>query len=175
MVPRIQPAIIPRIDETLIVKTATELLGYSPTKALDSHPRPLSEGARLLVILASFQDGKLENALEPLRGRIDLLNHLQYSFIVYADDETVQQIMERTDLSVSMTESLSKDRAAFVSGTLKEWYMATLTCCQKSQPYNLRVLFDVTMLMFEKLGFSEIWHGVRKSSLPDKTFYLEHK
>ncbi len=94
---------------------------------------------------------------------------------MYADDETTKQIMERTDLKVSMTSSIDGERISIVSGSLKAWFTATLTCCTDRQPYNLRVLFDKVVVFFEKLGLSELWCKNRKRTLPDQTFLLEYK
>jgi hypothetical protein len=175
MVPDIIPFMIPRVEWASLLKTAQDALGYSPVKALDACPRTLSESAKFLVVAASFQDRDLKDALTALRDSLDLLAHLHFAFLVYADDETVKQVMERTDLKITMTNSVDGERIAIASGNLKQWYTATLTCCTERQPYNLRVLFDKVVLFFEKAGLAELWHGSKKRALPDRTFLLEYK
>ena len=117
----------------------------------------------------------MPDALTALRGSLDLLKHLQFVFTVYADEETILQIMERTELEVTMTEAVDNERIAVVSGNLRQWYAATLTCCQERQPYNLRILFDKFVVFYERLGLAELWSTTRKRTLPDRTFLLEHK
>lgn len=175
MDPNLVPIIIPRVDWATFLGVAGEALGYQPARVADSNPRPLSDAAKFVVVLSSFQDRTISNAISALHGSLDLLNHLSYSFAVYADDETMKQVMERTDLKVAMTEAVNKERIAVVSGSLKAWYCATLTCCQERQPYNLRLLFDKAVMFFEGNGLAELWHDTRKRTLPDRTFLLEHK
>jgi len=174
MSPEITPIVIPLIDWQTFLRVSGEALGYQPNRVADSAPRPLQDAARFVVVLSSFQDRSISSVPAALKGSIDLLNHLSYSFAVYADDETLKQVMERTDLKVTMTESVDRERIAIVSGSLKNWYCATLTACQERQPFNLRLLFDKAMVFFESIGFGELWHDCRKRTLPDRTFLLEH-
>jgi hypothetical protein len=175
MAPDIIPIVVPRIDWPTFLKGCQDGLGYSPVGPIDSSPRQLSDAAKFVVVAATLQDRQITQALPALRNSLDLLNHLAYSFLVYADDETLKQTLERTDLKISMTQSVDGERIAIVSGNLKQFFTATLTCCQERQPFNLRVLFDKFVLFFEAAGLGELWHETRKRTLPDRTFLLEHK
>lgn len=175
MSPEITPIVIPHVDWGTFLRVTGDALGYQPNRVADSAPRPLTDAAKFVVVLSSFQDRQTSSATAALRGSIDLLNHLSYSFAVYADDETVKQVMERTDLKVTMTEAVDRERIAIVSGNLKQWYCATLTCCTDRQPFNLRLLFDKAVMFFETIGLGELWHDCRKKTLPDRTFLLEQR
>lgn len=166
---------VPAINWSEFLRVTNEVLGYSPVRIVDSCPRQLSDHARFVAVAASFQDRGITNAIESLRDSLDLIQHLQFVFCVYADTETFIQIRARTDLKITVTDAMDGERIAIVSGNLKEWYEATLVCCQERQPYNLRILFDKFVLIFDKLGLGDIWHTTRKRSLPDHTFLLEQK
>jgi hypothetical protein len=175
MAPDLIPIVLPSVNWPDFIKSATDALGYAPNRAADSSPRPLTDYAKFLITAASFQDRRVVNALDALRDSNDLLSHLAFVFNVYADQETILQIMERTRLSVTMTPAVDGERIAIVSGNLQDWYNATIICCTERQPYNLRILFDKFVLFFEKLGLGELWHSTRKRMLPDRTFLLEQK
>lgn len=175
MVPDLVPIVVPVINWNEFLKVANDALGYSPVRIVDSCPRQLSDPARFVAVAASFQDRNVTNVVESLRDSLDLIQHLQFVFCVYSDTETMIQIRARTDLKITVTEAVDGERIAIVSGNLKEWYNATLVCCQQRQPFNLRVLFDRFVLFFEQAGLGDIWWTHKKRSLPDHTFLLEHK
>ena len=173
--PDVIPIVLPSISLTPFLKIATDATGHCPNRGIDSSPREFSDAAKFIAVLAEFQDRRANQPLAALRSAGSLLNHLHYAFGVYADSETIFQIKERTDLSITATETVDGERIALVSGTLKQWRDATIECCDERQPFNLRVLFDKVVLIFEKFGLGELWDTLRKRQLPDHTFLLEDK
>jgi hypothetical protein len=173
--PDVIPIVVPNINLPQFLKLATDATGHCPNRGVDSSPRTFSDYGKFIAILAEFQDRRANQPLTVLRDAGSLLHHLSYSFGVYADTETIFQIKERTDLHIVSTESLDGERIVLVSGTLREWRDATIECCQERQPFNLRLLFDKVVLLFDKFGLGELWDTLRKRPLADHTFLLEDK
>lgn len=174
MVPDLIPFMTPSINWGSFLKGASDATGRSIVRGVDASPRELSDPAKFLAVLSAFQDGN-EKPLDAIRNSASIQAALHYGFLVYADEETVFQIMERTELMVTSTSCLDGERICVVTGNLKQWVQATKECCAEHQPFNLRLLFDKVILLFDRFGLGELWHDTRRRTLPDKTFLLEQK
>lgn len=161
----------PAIDLEIIAGTFYKRTGKSHTRGVDSCPRPLSDLAKFIAILSSFEHGGTPfDALKSLREEFSLLVHLHFSFVVWEYGGLPVELASKTDLGIT-----SSGQTMIVSGTLKQWRIASLECCQKKRSRELRFFFDCVILYFEKMGLGEIWFDHRRCSLEDETFYLEHK
>lgn len=175
MEPELHPVLIPSVNWQGFATAARDATGESPARSVDACKRPLSDWAKFLVILASFRDPNQTDALKNLRTSQSLLSSLFFGFRLYADADTVSRIREYTTLTVVAAPTLDGERVCFVSGTLKEWHLATTECCQPHQARGLRQVFTKAMAYFDTLGLAEIWSEYRRKPLPDNTFYLEYK
>jgi hypothetical protein len=170
--PDIIPIIWPSIDWNNYLQGVLTATGIRPTKDLDSHIGILSDSARFLASLSKFQHPELtKDVLAAIRDSRSILNHLSYTFLVSAEKEVFCQIGQRTKLTVT-----SQDDIAIISGTLAEWKSASLEFLLYTEcDFNIRLLFDKIILLFEHAGLGDLWFGYNKESLKDKTFILKIK
>jgi len=141
----------------------------SPFRSVDSHSRKFSDAARFIAAMA-----EPTNPLTALRDAVHELHHLSYSFMVLSDLEVISQISGKSDLKVASYES-RLGRLSIVSGSLSDWYVATLEFCSEKASFEVRHLFDLVLIQFDKLGLAEVWHEKRRRVLKDQTFLLEDK
>lgn len=176
MLPSILPLGGSSIEWDTFLKACQQALGYNPLKGVDNTRRELSDPAKFIAALAAFHDRqKSNNPIGAIRDATTLLRHLSYTFIIHCDEELISLIRERTDLTITSTETPNGTRVAVVTGTLQQYRAGTLECCVPEAPFNLRYLFDGFVLYFERLGLEEVWSDTRKKALEDKTFLLEYK
>jgi hypothetical protein len=170
MLPQLILLSTPKVNLTAWVKACDQALGISVLRGVDSHTRKFSEDARFIAALS--EDG---DPLKALREAVHELNHLHYSFMVLGELELIAEISGKSNLKVSSYPAIDGSRLAIISGSLFDFYTATLEFCADKATFNLRHLFDQILLHFDKLGLSEVWYEKRRKSLPDKTFLPEDK
>jgi len=173
MLPQVILLSTPTVNLNAFAKAFEGAIGVHPFRGTDSHSRTFTESALFIAALAALQ-GRAD-PLQALREAVHELNHLWYSFLVLGDLELIAEISGRSDLKVASFRVLDESRLAIVSGSLSEWYVATLEFCSEKATFNLRHLFDQILLQFDKFGLSEVWHEKRRRGLKDKTFLLEQK
>lgn len=139
-------------------------------RGIDACKRPLSDFGKYLAILGSFKEGSSFDPLKAIRSEFSLLNHLSFGFLVTEfNDLLTSYLTERTDLHV-----LSRPNQAVVTGTLKQWRIASIECCQQDKPHELRLFFDHIVLTFTRLKLGDLWFDYRRTAHEDQTFFLEH-
>lgn len=177
MIPEIKLISKPDIDMSQFLHLTATAIGYDPARAIDNTSRLMSDTEKFISALSCFHNE--ENINRPVGETISdsasICSHLNYSMLFVADRETIFKSMERSGLQHTVADGLTGAQLAFVSGSLQQWKTATLECCNDTASYNLRLLFDKVMLMFESIGLKLVWNNIRKKSMKDKTFILEHK
>lgn len=153
----------PKIDFNNLFLATSQALGRSITKEIDSISRELPDGEKLILALDSFSKATNE------------LFFLHYTFLCYCDKETAYRVREWTKLDVASQTSLDGEIIFFATGSLETWRQAIEACCSEKSDFNLRLLFDKILLIFEKEGLSSVWATKRKRTLRDKTFLIEDK
>lgn len=149
----------PRIDFGNLFLIASQTLGRKINGEIDSSPRTLSDPEKFIVALESFS-GCPTGA--------DFFLH--YVFICYADKDTAIKVREWTKLDVLSQSAIDGGIIFLLGGCLYEWKRAALECCSVEASFNLRLLFDKIVLLFER---EDLWFNLRKKTLPDRTFLLE--
>lgn len=170
MTPRIQYLGGSEINWGLFLKETSDL---KPLRGVDASGREFSDNARFIAALAEMQGCR--NPLVALRTTTTLLRHVCYSFLVYSDQKLVNQVRERTDLTLTSIEADDDSRISVITGNVAQYRDGAVECCVENAPRNLRLLFDGFVIVLEKLGFEEVFSRYGKRQLTDKTFLLEYK
>lgn len=172
MIPEILPVSTPNPDVTSMALTLGNILGYNPSKSADRHKGVVTDPARFLSILSSFDPTDDRTMVEQLRRSANLQRFLHYGFLIVADQATILESIACTDLKHRMFTGVGGTSGAYVSGTLGEFKAAVMACCQLTVSPELRALYCRFHLFFETEGLKEIWAGTAKTSQPDKTYIL---
>lgn len=173
MIPQSILLTTPVVNLVAFNRAAEQATGVSPLRGLDSHKRTFTEHAQFIAALAALE-GRTDPLLA-LRHSVHELHHLAYSFMVLADMALISHISGRSNLKVASYGIMDGSQLAVVSGSLTDWYVATLEFCSDKASYNTRTLFNQILLSFDKLGLSEVWYEKRRRCLKDSTFLLEEK
>lgn len=174
MLPQLILLSTPKINIAAFVTACKQAIGESPLHGVDGHSRQFSEAAQFIAGLAALDTQ--DDPLKALREAVHECNHLHYSFMVVADLELISEISGRSNLKVaSYLAAYHNTRIAVISGSLLDFYTATLEFCSDKATSDGRHLFDQILLQFDKQGLSEVWYDKRRKALPDKTFLLEDK
>lgn len=173
MLPQLILLSTPKVNISSFTNACKQITGESPLHGVDGHARKFSEVAQFIAALAAM-DGQ-GDPLRALREAVHECNHLHYSFMVIADLELMSEISGRSNLKVASYPAIDGSRLGVISGSLLDFYTATLEFCSDKATFNGRHLFDQILLQFDKQGLSEVWYDKRRKALPDKTFLLEDK
>lgn len=169
------PVILSNVNWTKYLDTAQELLGHNPARGVDASTSKLSVFAKFTASLAEFKLKTELNAKQTLRTPGPWLDHTFYGFLIYTSSTTILGIAESTDLAILSAQGGKGERAAIVSGTLKQWREAVIVCCNATATERVRRLFNQIKGMFDQVGLADIWFEFSLKGLPDKTFFLERQ
>ncbi len=138
--------------------------------------RPVSKTfAGFLSLLANIFKG-ITDPLNGIREAGSLLNHLQYTFLIVCDKQTLSDLQEEGHLHITSTATNNVNYVALLaSGTLTEWRLTISNLCTESSYRDLRQLLNTIVKMFDGLGLSQVFFEFKRKSMSDKTFYLENK
>ncbi len=159
-----------KIDTESLLASAKQLLGRSPSRKLDSQGKSTDTTAGYLTILAALKNEETEPNIV-LEDPGHLLAHTFYSFLVACDKATMTELGEQTRLAIQRVESRGICFAV-VSGTLEQWRTAIINGCSEQAEFNLRLLFDKILILFEGEGLGKLWSKFAKKTLADQTFKL---
>jgi hypothetical protein len=170
MLPQALLITTPAVDFGAFLGVSQQALGYSPSQVVDASPLQCSETERFLSCLACLTNQSAGVGLSP-----HLLTHLSFSLLVVADDRDLLDILQITGMPFVVTDTISRGvQLAVVTGTLSQWRDAVKSGSARGLEYNVRTLFNRVMSLFEAVGLN-VWHDFEAYTMPDKTFYLEHK
>jgi len=159
------PLIIPRINWEDYLKNTS-------TRGIDASPIKLSEYSKFIASLGEFRSNKTTEPFSVLRKAGDLLEHLQFSFLILGSKELFFRVMEITSLHVVFSTG-----QAIVSGTLKQWNSAIINCLDTtySPTEEMRTVFNECLQFFDYCGLQTIFSNYSRIPLRDGTYLLEHK
>lgn len=168
---------IPNIDMGKFLTLSKQALGYDVSRTADGSTQKLADGAKFLSALSCFHNSSQSKRLvrDIIRDSASLCAHLSFTLAFIADRDVIFKSMERSGLKHTVADTPIGLQVAIVSGTLQEWKIATLECCTTDVDFGIRLLFDKVVLLFEHLGFREIWHDTKKNMCSDRTFHLERR
>lgn len=171
--PRVQLIGTPDIKISEFLRVANQALGYNVTKPVDSaKTKPHRDQEFLSALLCLYDESRVDRPLhEVMSEAISLSNHLNYTFMIAANRDTLFRSMERTSLHHTISDN--DDMAlAIITGSLREWRLAMVECTSDHSHKYLRMMYDRVMLSFEKHGLSL---DLRKRGHKDGTFLIENK
>lgn len=153
------------IDHDTYLASANEALGRSISRKIDGQGLSITETFGYLTTLAEMKDGASD-----IDGSI--LNHSFYSFMLVCPMETLFDLREHTNLSVHSEPCKRGLHFSVVSGNLSTWREAIINCCADHATFEVRLVMDKCLLLFEKEGLGKLWAKYVKRPSGDGTFKL---
>ncbi len=164
------PIAVTQGDLTTLIRVCENVLGYSPTRALDQCHLDSKDPAAFLAVLP------LDNApLETLRHgrqRSNILSHFSVSFLAVTDNTVLVDVQTLTKLKVH-TRVGRKEHVSVLTGTLDEWYDSIVATCRENIDKDTRGLFNAIVAHLERVGFREVLSTLHKQKLRDGTFIIK--
>lgn len=154
------------IDWGNYVRLIEKHTGKYPTKELDRLKVPSGTPEAFVLSLKGLREGTAPK-------------HLYYTFICVLDQTSFfTLLLMDNNLDITLNESQdSKDEEKFflLSGEINRLANLLTTFSTRSIKRNLRVFLNQMFLIFEGLGFKEMFSNYRRTPLDDNTFVLERK
>lgn len=162
----VTPIAMTHVDWKTFNEVCQSSIGVRPTKGLDDVGIKLIEPAAFLASL-NMQN----NPLEVLRADPFLeqsFEHVTLSFFVRADEITFYKLRMMTYLSI-----MNISTVAVLSGTVRDWYHASLCCCLRSATVEVRDVLTKVVTILNQTKLCNIWssHDIKK--LEDGTIVIE--
>lgn len=165
----------PSIDWQAFLSICNGALAKMPTEQLDSYKVPLNAASFIAALSYLRSPESKETPWQSLLKSGLLKEHLSFSFLIVCDREVLVDVTTRSKLNIVFQRTINENYLIVASGTLNDWYNATLEFCTKTVCFGTRYLYDAITLLFEKAGFQQLWTDCAKESLTDGTFLLENK
>jgi hypothetical protein len=176
-IPAIKPVIVPilspRIHWDAFLLEVRKGTGDSLTRSMDQcevRPKP---DQSILAALAQFRRSGFVEPHRAVREANAELRFLYFSFFCIFTGSVFQDISLETEISVIRHHS---DSEAFVIGaSLFEWKPGIVELSDRAFSFATRYFANYLLLAFQMNGYSQVWEGFEKRTLPDQTFTLEPK
>lgn len=165
----IKPLAITNVDWATYIDFIKESLGYSPVKGLDTLGLDIKFPQAFLATL-DFSDDPL-NYLRT-RQRHPGFYHVCVAFIALLDKDILYHLYKETEIKISAHDA-HRDQVCILSESMSEWYEIIYMGCLSDKPFEVRLVLNRILLLFERMGFHDIWGGFEKIYLKDKTFILK--
>lgn len=162
----ILPLAITQVEWTIFIDICQRVLGYSPTRGVDSTHLDIKDPASYL--------GSIDMKNEPLKALREVgptFAHFSVSFIAILDSDTLIEVAAQTNLNIYAKRG-RKEYVAILSATMDIWHQTILHICSEKVDYSLREMGNIILARFEQASFREIFSKYTKKSLPDGTFTL---
>lgn len=171
--PVIVPIVSPQIHWDTFLLEVRRGTGDSLTRSMDQcEVRPKSDQS-IVAALAQFRRSGFVEPHKAVRDANAELRFLYFSFFCIFDPSVFQDISLETEISVIPHHSNPK--AYIVGGSLFEWKPAIIELSDRMFPFLTRYFANFLLLAFQCNGYSQVWEGWEKRTLPDQTFTLEMK
>lgn len=158
------------VDFNTFLGAAYQILGYSPSEAIDKSPLKRSDPERFISCLAAIKHRQAPVGLTPA-----FLDHVSFSAMVVADERDLIDIVACCGMPFVTGETVSRGvLIAVVSGTLSQWRDAIKIGCRPESEADVRHVFNVLHQKFDALGL-DVWRDCQPKSLSDRTYLLEDK
>lgn len=165
----VYPIAVTQGDLTSLIRVCEDVLGYSPTRALDQCYLDSKDPAAFLSVLR--MDNKPLETLRQGRQISNVLSHFSVSFLAVTDAEVLVDVQSLTRLKVSSTKG-RREYLSIMSGTLDEWYDAIVSTCRADVDRDVRGLFNNIVACLERVGFREVLSSLQKKKLPGGGFII---
>lgn len=152
------------IDWGNYVKLVEKYITVSPTKILDEANIPSGSSEGFIYSLKSI-DGEFR------------LKHLHYTFACTLNNTILMELL-LLELDIEITvhkEDYADERFFILSGDIGTLKELITSCTKLSVRKSFRVFLNQMFLIFEGLGFKEIFSDYRKIPFNDNTFILERR
>ena len=164
------------LDLNTLLPLSRRMLGYSPAKTADGSAVQLPELVHAVACLSAFRD---EDAPATVSLAATVLGLISVGFLVAADERDMVNVLDAASgMETVVTNTVERGiQAAIISGTLVQWQRSIkLTCSpQASITSNVRHVYNLMYRQLVKIGFRELFDGVKVSEQSDHTFLLEDR
>lgn len=161
------------IDWLAYLASCKELLNRSISKQVDSLGLPVQTATGFIATLAELSRPG-SNPFHAVRDT-SLIRHWHFVFLVATDKSTLDELLSKVAKVLSVTTAAEQNNEpilSVISGNMQEWQFAALACCTDKTSFNLRLLFDQVILIFDQVGLSALFEDFRRQAMPDRTFEL---
>ena len=165
----VYPLAITMGDLPMLQRICNEVLGFSPTRALDKTYLNVTDPAAFLACL-DLEDKPLE-ALREGKRRSGIYSHFFASLIAVVPNDVVSQVVNLGRLAIYSKEA-KRESVVIMSGTMDNWYDAILSGCTKSVSYDVRAVMTGALACFEKVGLREVFAELVHKTMLDGTIEL---
>jgi hypothetical protein len=171
--PVIVPIISPQIHWDTFLLEVRRGTGDSLTRSMDQcEVRPKSDQS-IVAALAQFRQSGFVEPNRAVRNANAELRFLYFSFFCLFDSTVCLDINLETQISTISHHS--KPNAFVIGGSLFEWKPGIVELSKPRFPFLTRYFANFLLLTFQMNGYSQVWEGFEKRTLPDQTFNLEPK
>lgn len=162
----IQPLAYTQVEWRILIDMCQRHLGFSPTRGLDNEGLDVKDPSSYL--------GCLDFCNEPtkhLQTGSGAFRHFHLSFIAALDEGMITDISSITSLRICAKRGKRK-LLTILTGSMDEWFKATIDCCHERQDVELRTLFNTVFEAFQRIGARHVFTSVYRQELHDGTFTL---
>lgn len=163
---QIYPLGLTQVDWKRFIQTSQSILGFSPTRGLDSGILPKHTDPAAFLSCLDFENDP-QNALREGR-RTGLSQHYFVSFIGIVDEDVLLAFGEKTRVSV-LSRRGHREHVVILSATMDIWYDAVSAGCRKDADWSFRICSNIIYDILIKMSFHI---DGRKQELQDGTFIL---
>ena len=156
-------------DLATLQRVCNEVLGFSPTRALDKTHIKATDPAAFLACL-DMEDRPLD-ALRQGKRRSGVFAHFSASLIAITPIDLVPKISNLGRLAIYSKEA-KREAVVIMSGNMDAWYDAILSGCNKHVDPELRGVMTGCLHCFERVGLREIFSSLTHNTMPDGSVSL---
>ena len=164
------PLATTQVDWKTFVDVSERLLGYSPTRGLDTVGLDLKDAAAYLACLDFDNEPLKQLRTGMLRGQT--FNHVFFSFLVVCDDNLRDDIWT-LGLDVTSKDIRRGEYILIVSGTIEKWHDVTIKFLSTQDNKWLRVFLNLCVAFFKQTGYRYVWDRYTQVQQQDQTFLLK--
>jgi len=163
------PVAITTGDIATLQRVCQDVLGYSPTRALDKTHLKITDPAAYLGCL-DMEDNPLD-ALRQGKRRSGIWSHFYATLLAVVPSDVAYQVVNLGHLKLHLKQG-KRETIIVMSGSMDEWYDAILIGCNRSVDSELRAVTTGALHCFERVGLRELFSNLVHKIMPDGTTYL---
>jgi hypothetical protein len=168
--PVIVPIVSPQIHWDALLLEVRRGTGDSLTRSMDQCEVRPSLDQSIVAALAQFRQSGFVEPNKAVRNANAELRFLYFSFFCLFDPAVCLDVSLETQ--ISLISHHSKPNAFVIGGSLFEWKPGIIELSKPRFPFLTRYFANLLLLAFQCNGYSQIWEGWEKHTLPDQTFTL---
>lgn len=159
-------------DISALQRVCQDVLGYSPTRALDKTYLKPDDPAAFLACLDLENDPL--GVLRDSKFRSGVLCHFYASMIATVPTDVIPAIANLGRLNL-LSKAGKRESVLILSGSMDAWHDTILAGCSKDVDTDVRGVTTGALHCFERVGFREIFNKYSHKQMPDGTVTLWHK